>query len=266
MARKSTKLPKPVIPRNAAGFPYPLSEAFMCNLAGAIGNRMEREQHQLQARFYLTTQQVIDMFIKEEDRAMCRSAPNLLLHAYPTRKFETVVHPVHGGNALHLEVKHYYDEDNERERVVMPCYVTRGPLLNDDGYMFRLRSVEVASITTEINRRWKEVYAFISTLNCICRSVADILANFPALQALADTSYSLRNYIDNNLGTVGRVTRMPPELRAAYKDVTRSVTRVMLDDASAGLSLPKGMWYVIPEDKSEHPDWLVKCQGFIGKL
>ena len=247
MARTPKVLPE----RNEVGVEYPLNDAFISNLASICRTYIRREIQNHDAVLSIPNDRFLALFAKDEDRQRCREAPAFFGIA-SERLFET---KVPGREITHEVTFRYMNSEPGGCGYRLPSYASNGPVMGTlAAAEFCMRVDEVRAIHQDICRRWATVYGMVTTLNRICRSVTDILANFPALEVLVRDSTPLTGYLRSRRAAVSRITKMPPEMRAEYIEATRTVTRTTLMSLKPEQN-SSGTWLMDAELTMMWPSW-----------
>ena len=245
---------------------YPLNEAFMTSLSYEINRQITQEVMRNDGILQFTSQQVLDAFVLECDHAMAKSAMTFFIsHVWPRQftfdNFYTAALVSEDTGGIVSSLKRYpatLKYIGNHAPLALPAYVTHGPVNNLFGETARDRIRDSYRLQEGVAARWLTVYAMVSTLNHICSTVSDIIANFPALEVLCrPTSMSA---FFKNLKPVNMPTKMPPELRAVYKEATRTVNRLTLVDDR--VHIPDNVWVVDFDVPFSWPDWLSRSPGF----
>ena len=257
MARTKIKKPTPAL--NYRGVPYPFDEDFMRSLGYVIAGFVRRHQDMTETTIRMSSEEILHAFVEPEHRAMCREAPSFYLGSAFSSEFtfSLALPSSEIGTTLPVTM------NCESPKVALPKYVTRGPLHFNDGPRTRIRMGEAVRDGLFIKSEWMRVYCMVSTLNYLCKSVGDILANFPALELLAKDSDMLRSYLLGKNEPVRHVTKIPVELRAEYKEVTRTVTRTTLLSPVMS-TVREGLWTLHVRDvRVAKPEWYKHSPGII---
>lgn len=273
--QKVYKAPKPAKQYNLCGVEYPLNEGFMGSLSYRLSELALREYQNDDTFKLFTNEEVLAYFVNPEDRDMCRIAPRFLriseapvsfgwvanryVHAPQTAVPYESAEVTQGVEVQHQRVPFSMNNVNHKKPVptlLLPKYVADGPRGWEGDKFARMmwaaydRNVEIASEFSRINM-------LVSTLNDICHSVGDILANFPALEVLMRDQSAM-----SNASPVMRPTKMPIPLREAWRLATRTITRVGLMDLSAREMNFTDMWVLRFSVEIQQPEWMRSSPGY----
>lgn len=256
--------PRPVKARNHIGVIYPFDENQMHHISSALTAMRNREIELLPDPCHLNTEELVANFINAEDRDRCRAAPEFFIHNVHDHMlaFDFRMHVQVAPDVEHHPMCSYvYKRTSTYDTpLFLPKYVRSG--LSEDhplGNRIKEHIAQVCAIWDD----YENINRLLSTLNSICRSVSDIVAIFPLLEVIGRAGgYTLRAALQDTQ-PVMRPTKMPYEMRDAWKRAVRTITRNQLLPNPTGRSLA-GMWaLVFPTVISQQPEWFMSSPGYV---
>lgn len=253
MARnKVLKVPKPPKQYNNRGYEYPLSEGYMEELDRVISRCVTQEANSANIIPVINNEEFLRYFVRPEDYELCMNLSERFF-ASPSRVFSFPLYLDDDLNAIEVRVRYV---TGTIVPVAVPQYAATGPRNTVEASAFREHLVACFLKQHQIFHAWREVYCYISTLNSLCTSLADMLANFPALELLMKET----NRIPPERKTPFTLTKLPVELRQRYNDCTRTVTRrALLTPVDVSVH---DRWVLDTNHTYQRPEWLLRSPGF----
>jgi len=265
---KPTRTPTPPKQYNDVGVEYPLSEFFMGCLGIRLNTLAAREYHNSEEFTVFTNDQMLAGFVNDCDRDICRIGPTFFRRSHDRNSMFSF----HASRMLTVDpdtqwvptsAEFTFSNVNARRpdpTILLPRYVEQGTRRDPVGDRFMGNLWRMHDRRYEIHTEYERINMLVSTLNRICKSVGDILAQFPVLPLLV-------NDMTASMALQGaqppqRPTKMPPDLKLPWRLATRTVTRIGLLNQQDPNLVYHDMWDVGFRSEVKNPDWFGRCPGY----